>query len=87
MTPTHVTMYVAIGAVRPSDLVFDGEQWVKHDGVVYSGMRETITHDGLTATPLHNVWLSNNERVMFGEAKANGWPLWRGIGVPTTGEP
>lgn len=86
MTPAHVTMYVAIGAVRPSDLVFDGEQWVKHDGVVYSGMRETITHDGLTATPLHNVWLSNNERVMFGEAKANGWPLWRGAGIPTTGE-
>ena len=37
--------------------VWDGEEWVSHDGVIYRGEREVITYDGLTATPDHLVWV------------------------------
>ena len=43
------------------DLVWDGVEWVHHDGLVYNGLRETSTWMGLTGTPDHqilggNVW-------------------------------
>ena len=47
---------VPIEKVKKEDKVWDGEEWVPHDGVVYRGEREVITYDGLTATPDHLVF-------------------------------
>lgn len=53
--------------------VWDGENWVSHDGVIYKGEREVITYAGLTATPDHLVWVVGKGRpVPFGEAAASG---------------
>ena len=51
--------------------VWDGEEWVSHDGVVFRGEREVITYEGLTATPDHLVWVEGqSEPVQFGIAAA-----------------
>ena len=52
---------VAIQNVLPDDLVWDGEEWVAHDGVLYKGKREVIQFDGLTATPDHLVWVGGSD--------------------------
>ena len=49
--------------VRSDDQVWDGQEWVQHDGVVYSGERETIDMGGAGVTPEHQIdvdgsWLS-----------------------------
>ena len=48
--------YRPIQSVTKSMLVWDGRAWVKHSGVVRSGIRRTMTFEGLTATPDHLVW-------------------------------
>lgn len=53
--------------------VWDGEEWVSHDGVIYKGEREVITYDGLTATPDHLVWIEGeSEPIQFGLAASRG---------------
>lgn len=52
---THLGL-VPIEDVTPSHMVWDGVEWVHHDGVIYKGYKEVITYDGLTATPDHKVW-------------------------------
>lgn len=38
--------------------VWDGVEFVRHDGVIYKGQKEAMTYDNLTATPDHKVWAS-----------------------------
>lgn len=47
---------IPIERVRKNHLVWDGDRWVRHDGVIYKGVRKCITYGGLTATPDHIVW-------------------------------
>ena len=55
------------------DLLWDGTAWVQHEGVVYKGIREVITYEGLTATPGHFIWIEGeSEPVQFGFAAASG---------------
>lgn len=64
---------VPIEEVKLQDRVWDGEEWVAHDGVIYRGEREVITYEGLTATPDHLVWIEGkSEPVYFGVAAACG---------------
>ena len=64
---------VPIEEVKLGDRVWDGEEWVAHDGVIYRGEREVITYEGLTATPDHFVWIEGkSEPVYFGFAAACG---------------
>ena len=56
---------VPIQKVTKNMKLWDGEEWVSHDGVIYKGKREVITYDGLTATPDHLVY-QNSELVPFG---------------------
>lgn len=64
---------VPIEEVKLGDRVWDGEEWVAHDGVIYRGEREVITYEGLTATPDHFVWIEGkSEPVYFGVAAARG---------------
>jgi DNA polymerase len=42
--------------VTTDDLLWDGEEWVAHKGVIAKGMRSTKTMYGLSATPDHLCW-------------------------------
>ena len=56
--------------------LWDGEDWVSHEGVIYKGEREVIEYEGLTATPDHLVWIDGVEGeqkpVQFGIASTCG---------------
>ena len=53
--------------------IWDGEEWVSHEGVIYKGEKEVITYDGLTATPDHLVWIEGQSKpVYFGVAATCG---------------
>jgi len=62
LVTTHVGL-VPIKDVKPWHLVFDGIDFVKHGGVVYRGIKEVITYDGLTATPDHTVFCGAEENL------------------------
>lgn len=64
--------------VSVDDMVWDGDSWVRHEGVVFSGEKEVITWDGVTATPEHMVWISPNKKVPLGYAEENKIKLWGG---------
>lgn len=49
---------VPIENIDIADKVWDGVEFVRHDGVVYKGQKEVMTYDNLTATPDHKVWAS-----------------------------
>lgn len=66
-----------IESVGVLDLVWDGVEWVNHDGPMYMGEKETITYDGLTATPDHKVWLEDGRQVSIGVAAAQSLRLAR----------
>jgi len=64
---------IPIEQVTMNDMVWDGEQWVQHEGVVYRGERSVITYQGLTATEDHLVWVEGQPwPVRFGFAAASG---------------
>lgn len=55
-----------------SDLVWDGIEFVEHDGVVFSGYQEVISYDGVTGTPDHKVFISDTEAISLAEAARRG---------------
>lgn len=67
-----------IETVSTEDLVWDGCDWVHHDGVVFSGEKEVITWDGVTATPEHKVWVGPDKKVTLQYAMENKLNLWAG---------
>lgn len=64
---------VPIEQVTTEMKLWDGKEWVTHDGVIYRGERDVITYDGLTATPDHLVYIEGQSGpVYFGLAAASG---------------
>ncbi len=64
---------IPIEAVTREHRLWDGENWVSHDGVVFKGEREVIEYEGLRATPDHLVWIEGQpEPVQFGIAASCG---------------
>ena len=60
---------VPIECVRTEHLLWDGESWVSHDGVIFKGEREVLTYEGLTATPDHLVWVEGQSQpIQLGDA-------------------
>lgn len=49
---------VPIESVGIADKIWDGVEFVRHEGVIYKGQKEVMRYDGLTATPDHKVWAS-----------------------------
>jgi DNA polymerase len=47
--------WVPIETVSLTDLVWDGVEWVHHDGVVNQGDRDTTDFGGVQITPDHKV--------------------------------
>lgn len=58
--------------VQDDDLVWDGEEYVRHDGVVFSGVKEVITYDGITGTPDHIVFTACGAEKPLAQARADG---------------
>lgn len=58
--------YIAITRVTAQHKLWDGKEWVTHQGVINRGLRETLLLDGLEATPDHLIlqkerWISASE--------------------------
>ena len=69
---------IPIEKVTTEDRVWDGENWVHHDGVVYRGEREVMRYEGLLATPDHLVYVEKKkDPVPFRAAAENGYHLRR----------
>lgn len=69
---------IPIENMTTEDRVWDGENWVHHDGVVYRGEREVMRYAGLLATPDHLVYVEEKEEpVPFQAAAENGYHLRR----------
>ena len=63
---------VPIQNVTAEMRVWDGESFVNHQGVVYRGLRQVITYEGLTATEDHVVWTEEGTTTEFGRAASSG---------------
>ncbi len=48
---------IRLDGLRDDDLVWDGEEYVVHDGLAERGEREVVSYDGVTGTPDHEVYL------------------------------
>ncbi|MDE1906811.1 MAG: hypothetical protein KGH75_10235, partial [Rhodospirillales bacterium] len=67
-----------IQAVTIEDLVWDGDAWVEHEGVVFSGEKEVIQHDGILATREHEVFVSDEDKISLQMARDLQLKLYRG---------
>lgn len=64
---------VPIECVEPQHKLWDGSEWVAHEGVVDQGIREVIEYQGLKATKDHRVWVEGSPDPMeFSAAAAAG---------------
>jgi len=59
---------VKIQDVKLHHLVWDGVDYVKHDGLIYKGIKDVITYQGLTATSDHIVWVNETHKLTLMEA-------------------
>ena len=74
MADTQVIVYNPLFGVQHKrivdvlldDLVWDGEEFVPHEGVVFSGFSEVIEWDGVTGTEDHVVFTDAGEDSLRG---------------------
>lgn len=69
--------YVKIELVDSDALLWDGFDWIPHDGVIYKGEKEVITYAGITATPDHLFWTIDGW-LPFGKCAEEGRDLVAG---------
>jgi hypothetical protein len=68
---THVGL-VPIEDVSTDHFVWDGVEWVTHDGAVYMGEKEVICYDGVEATPDHEVFSTCGRKLPLIQAAKEG---------------
>ena len=66
-TGTGGIHWMRIEKVRLTDLVWDGEEWVAHTGVVYQGVKKTLEYMGLAATEDHLVMDADDKWISWKE--------------------
>jgi DNA polymerase len=72
---------VPIQNVTTDMLLWDGEEWVEHDGLVFRGHKHTIIYDGLEATEDHQVYIRGEKYTAgFGLVAEQGRILQGGCG-------
>ena len=54
--------------ISTSDLVFDGVEYVKHDGVMFKGVKDVIEYCGVVGTPDHVVYTRSGEPITLDQA-------------------
>lgn len=57
-----------IEQVQLTDKVWDGIDWVSHEGVVYQGIKQVAKYDGLWATIDHEVYTDDGRKIPFWRA-------------------
>jgi hypothetical protein len=62
--------WVQLIDVKTSDRLWDGEEWISHQGVIFMGLKPTIKRHGLSATATHLV-LCGTKWVSWSEVSAN----------------
>jgi DNA polymerase len=72
LTAEQQVVHKKIVDVLLSDLVWDGVEFVEHEGVKFSGYQEVITHDGITGTACHPVFINDTETISLSEAMRTG---------------
>lgn len=71
-----------LDSVNLTDLIWDGDEWVTHSGLVYQGIKEVVTLDGVRMTSDHKVltasgWHSAGEINNGGQSKKfNRTKVW-----------
>ena len=70
--------------VSLSDLLWDGEQWVRHEGVVCKGMREVVEWAGTLVTPDHQIHDGSQWRAVtdLDDRTTDGCLSWGRSSVP-----
>lgn len=64
---------VPIQDVTTDMKVWDGEDWVSHEGAIYKGEKDVIEYEGLRATEDHLVWdADTGKQIPFGQAAKSG---------------
>ncbi len=64
---------IPIQHVSCHDKVWDGVEFVAHEGVIFKGIQRVINYDGIAATPGHKVWVEEDGAAMeLSEAVAQG---------------
>lgn len=64
-----------IDNISIADLLWDGVEWVHHDGVIYKGVKDVINYAGITGTPNHIVYTRDGRKLTLDEAAASGEEL------------
>lgn len=68
---------VPIENISLAHRIWDGVEFVSHEGVIDKGIKEVTTYQGLTATPDHKVWLDDGSTATLGEAQKHSRQLAR----------
>jgi uracil-DNA glycosylase family 4 len=63
---------VPIENLDNDSLVWDGVEWVAHEGLIFKGYRKVMFYGGLTATPDHRVYMQDGKCVPFAVAAMDG---------------
>ncbi|HFQ7464453.1 bifunctional 3'-5' exonuclease/DNA polymerase [Clostridioides difficile] len=67
------TGLVPIENITLKHKLWDGENWVSHEGLIYKGMKEVIEYEGLRATKDHIVWVREKPyTISFEKAATSG---------------
>lgn len=66
-----------IQSVLPTDQLWDGENWVAHEGVQAQGKKTVVEFDGVCATEDHYVWVDDKSKMRLGDAAELGIDVWQ----------
>lgn len=68
-------LQIMIRDVCDTDMVWDGVEWVAHEGKIYQGERACMWYDGYAGTPDHQVFISDSQKTDLFSAARAGVPL------------
>lgn len=69
---------IPIEEITPEMLIWDGDEFVKHDGLIYQGIRDVISLNGIYMTSEHKIL---TDKGWIESAKANGFN-WATVSLP-----
>lgn len=64
--------YIPIQMIKQSDLIWDGIEWVTHDGIAYQGIKTTVAVGSLHMTNNHKI-LTEKGWIECGKAEEFNW--------------
>lgn len=84
--PSNSVCLTSNGNIKIQDVeahhkLWDGLEWVNHDGIIHQGWFEVFEWDGVSATPNHNVWTEDGRKIELQQAAKEGAKLARTASV------